>query len=487
MLFHEQQKESVPDLFEQYQVLCGVEEEFLIINKNGTLADVADDIMVKSAEILEKDSSLLNSLQVKIRGLDAEPSPSQIEYVTLPLPPSSIEEAVIEGRKLVIDAAKQIGVKILAQSLHPTQSDPHPISGTHLNVSVQREGAIMTPEHLKAVYNYLWNYLPEMIATSANSPIYKGNLNNVASNRCANSTVLKRNGFAVIEVPENRPALVPMRYYGRMRYKLKIGYEKDEFSKKVISNNRGERLVDITPRGPFTNISDDNDELPSRNRVEVRIIDVQYKQQDLLDLAYLCCVSALHAIYLNSTGEIIKDPYHNNNVENSIANGFNSVFKRRNGMEDTLKTSLTRWVEETRKYQDYLGVKIKNLPLPKISTESIQKKLDIEYQTRKIEKLRQQGRIQARIQFGASRIVSDRNGRQYKIEPGTQTRGKLSAKYDFSYDEEDGLVTNYNGIKVVNYLVVQNLRIPLIENDRLIQVQSESESLIDRLFGDFFF
>jgi hypothetical protein len=101
--------------------------------------------------------------------------------------------------------------------------------------------------------------------------------------------------------------------------------------------------------------------------------------------------------------------------------------------------------------------------------------------------LRQQGRIQARIQFGASRIVSDRNGRQYKIEPGTQTRGKLSAKYDFSYDEEDGLVTNYNGIKVVNYLVVQNLRIPLIENDRLIQVQSESESLIDRLFGDFFF
>ena len=283
MLFHEQKEESIPDQYDQYQVLCGIEEEFLIIKKNGTLADVADDIMVKSAEILERDSSLLNSLQVKIRGLDAEPSRSQIEYVTLPLPPSQIEQAIIEGRRLVIKAANQIGAKILAQSLHPTQSDPNPISGTHLNVSVQKKGAIMTPEHIKAVYNYLWNYLPEIIAISANSPIYRGNINNIASNRCANSSVLKRNGFAVIEVPENRPALVPMRYYGRMRYKLKIGYEKDEFSKKVIANSRGERLVDISPRGPFCNISDDADELPSRNRVEVRIIDVQFNQQDLLD------------------------------------------------------------------------------------------------------------------------------------------------------------------------------------------------------------
>jgi gamma-glutamyl:cysteine ligase YbdK (ATP-grasp superfamily) len=487
MLFHEKKKDSEPDLYDQFQVLCGVEEEFLIIKKNGTLADVADDIMVKSAEILERDNSLLNSLQVKIRGLDAEPSRSQIEYVTLPLPPSSIESAVIEGRKLIIEAAKQIGFKILAQSLHPTQSDPNPISGTHINVSVQKKGAIMTPEHLKAVYNYLWNYLPEIIATSGNSPIYRGNLNNIASNRCANSTVLKRNEFAVIEIPENRPALVPMRYYGRMRYKLKIGYEKDEFSNKVIANNRGDRLVDITPRGPFTNISDDNDELPSRNRVEVRIIDVQYNVQDLLDLAYLCCSSALHAVYLNSTGEIFQDPYHNLNVENAIANGFNSAFKRRNGTREPLKATLTRWIEGTKKYQEYLGIRIKNLPLPKIQTESIQKELDIEYQTRKIEKLRQQGRIQASIQFGESRIVSDRNGRRYRIEPGTQTRGELSARYEFSYDESDGLVANYKGIKVVNYLNVQNLRIPLKENDRVLKVQSESESLLDRLFGDFLF
>ncbi|MFX0141230.1 MAG: hypothetical protein ACFFDN_46755, partial [Candidatus Hodarchaeota archaeon] len=160
MLFHEKREELDSDIYKDYQVLCGIEEEFLIINKNGRLAKVADDIMVKSAEILENDQKFLSSLQVKIRGLDAEPSPSQIEYVTLPLPPTLLELAVKEGRKLLIEAAKQLGVKILAQSLHPIQSDPNPISGTHINVSVQKKGSLMTPEEMRVVYNYLWDYLP---------------------------------------------------------------------------------------------------------------------------------------------------------------------------------------------------------------------------------------------------------------------------------------------------------------------------------------
>lgn len=49
------------------------------------------------------------------------------------------------------------------------------------------------------------------------------------------------------------------------------------------------------------------------------------------------------------------------------------------------------------------------------------------------------------------------------------------------------MATNFNVIKVVNNLVVQNLKIPLKENDRVLRVQSESESLIDRLFSDMFF
>ncbi|MFX1467078.1 MAG: hypothetical protein ACFFB8_00325 [Promethearchaeota archaeon] len=487
MLFHDKKEEVDYDPYKEFQVLCGIEEEFLIINKKGTLAKVADDIMVKSAEILERDQNFLSSLQVRIRGLDAEPSPSQIEYVTLPLPPASLEQAIKEGRKLLIEAANQIGVKILAQSLHPVQSDPNPICGTHINVSVQKKGSLMTPEEIKVVNNYLWDYLPEIIGISANSYLYRGNANNIASNRCANSTVLKRNGFAVIQIPENRPALIPMRYYGRMRYKLKIGFEEDEFSKKVIANDRGDRLVDITPRGPFTNISDDNDELPSRNRIEVRIVDVQYNTEDLLDIAYLCCVSALHAIKLNSNGEISQDPYHSINVENAIANGTKAVFKRPNGGIESLETSISRWIEETKNYQDYLGIKIKNLPYKKLQIDQSQKELNIEYQTRKIEKLRQQGRSYVVMELVDPRIVTDRQGNRYKIKAGTQVQGTLEAKYNFSFDDINGMVTNFNGIRVINNLVVQNLRIPLKENDRVLRGRSESESLIDRLFGDFFF
>ncbi|MFX0008274.1 MAG: hypothetical protein ACFFAV_16310 [Candidatus Hermodarchaeota archaeon] len=487
MLFHEKSKEIDSDIYKDYQVLCGIEEEFLIINKNGTLAKKADDIMMKSAEILEQDQNFLNSLQVKIRGLDAEPSPSQIEYVTLPLSPKSLEQAVFEGRKLVTEAANQLGVKILAQSLHPVQSDPNPISGTHINVSVQKKGSLMTPEEMKVVYNYLWDYLPEIIGISANSHIYRGNYNNIASNRCANSTVLKSNGFAQIQVPENRPALIPMRYYGRMRYKLKIGFEEDEFSKKVIANNRGDRLVDISPRGPFTNISDDNDELPSRNRIEVRIVDVQYNIKDLLDIAYLCCVSTLHAIELQATGEIQKDPYHTVNVENAIANGFNAVFRRSIGETELLETSLFRWIKETEKYQDYLNIQIENLLKKEKQTNQTQKELTIEYQSRKIEKMRQQGKKYVFMELLEPRIVSDRRGNRYKITAGTQVRGTLEAKYNFSYDDMNGMVTNFNGIRVVNNLVVQNLKIPLRETDRVLRSQSESQSLIDRLFGDAFF
>ena len=487
MLFYEKREELDQDIYKDYQVLCGIEEEFLLINKNGRLAKVADDIMVKAADILEKDQNFLSSLQVRIRGLDAEPSPSQIEYVTLPLPPTLLEQAIKEGRNLLTEAAKQIGVKILAQSLHPVQSDPNPICGTHINVSVQKKGGLMTPEDMKIVYNYLWDYLPEIIGISANSYIYRGNWNNIASNRCANSTVLKPNGFALIEIPENRPALIPMRYYGRMRYKLKIGFEEDEFSKKVITNNRGDRLVDITPRGPFTNISDDNDELPSRNRIEVRIVDVQYNTEDLINIAFLCCGSVLHAIHLQSTGEIIQDPYHTNNVENAIANGTKAVFKRPNGVKESLETSISRWINEIKIYQDFLGIKIKNLPDKKIKTDLSQKELNIEYQTRKIEKLRQQGKKYVFMELVEPRIVTDRRGKRYKITAGTQVRGNLEASYSFSYDDVDGMVTNFNGIRVTNNLVVQNLKIPLVENDRVLRVQSESESLLDRLFGDFYF
>lgn len=486
MWFHKKQKD-VEDLAKEYQVLCGIEEEFLILDNDGTLIEAADDLMVKAAEILEENNQLLDSLRIKIRSLDAEPNPAQIEYVTLPLKPDQLEDAVKSGRKLLIDAGKKLGVKIFTQSLHPIQSDPNPIVGTHINVSVQKKDNLMKSEEIKALHNYLWNLTPEIIAMSANSPIFEGKNTNIASNRCANSSVLKPNGFAQIEIPEEKPSLVPMRYYGRMRYQLKIGRGEDEFAKKVITNSRGERLVDITPRGPLTNIQDDKDESPSRNRVEIRIIDAQHNIEDLLDIAYLCCYSGLHALYLESTGTIAPDPHHKENIERAISQGKDASFERKNGMKMSFQESLTQWIQETSKYEDYLGVKIKNLPTEKFERPPIQSELEVDFQTRKIEKIRQQGNVYANVVLSNSRIVTDNRGEKYKVTGGRAIQGKLAVKYKLDYEEENDMVKNFNTIKIINILRVQGLDIPLEQGDRVQNVRSRHENLLDRLLGGFGF
>lgn len=485
MFFYEKMKD-VADNFDEYQVLCGIEEEFLIIDEDGTLVEAADQIMKTAANIIENNPDMLESLRIKIRSLDAEPNPAQIEYVTLPIELGKVESAVKAGRQLLIDSAKKLGIKIFAQSLHPIQSDPHPIVGTHINVSVQKRDSLMKSEHLKAVNNYLWNYLPEIIATTANSPIYQGRENNIASNRCANSTVLKANGFARIEVPDDKPALIPMRYYGRMRYQLKIGRGDDEFSKKVIANDRGERLVDITPRGPFTNIDDDKDEAPSRNRVEIRVIDVQQDIKDILDIAYLCSASALHAIHLDKSGKIKPDPYHKENIERAIAKGWNATFKRSGGMEISLQESLRDWINKLSKYEEYLGIKVENLPEEKFKKPPIQKQIEVKYKTRKIEKMRQQGNEYVIAVLENDRIVSDNRGEKYKVSGGRQIQGRLSAKYSLSYEEKDDIIQAFNEITITNTLKVQGLNIPLKEGDKIIRRRTRSEDLIDRLLGGFF-
>lgn len=467
------------DPCKNYQVLCGIEEEFLIINKDGTLVNAADELMVRAAEILERDNKRLDFLQLKIRGLDAEPSPSQIEYVTLPLLPKDITEAVEAGRKLLSDAANHLGYKIFSQSLHPIQSDPHPMCGTHINVSVQRAGGFMNVEELAAVHDYLWNYLPELIALSANSPIFQGSTTNIASNRINHSTVLKPNGSSQIQIPKRTAALVPMQYYGRMRYTLRLAGEN---VKKVITNPRGERFVDITPRGPLTNIGDDEDSSLMTNRVEVRIFDVQQDHEYLLDLAHLCCVSALHAIYLYKTGEIIPDPYHRTNVERAGYNGADAHLTRNKSKDESIQESVTRWINETEKYQKILGIKIAKLPRSK--TE-YQDELEVEFKTRRIEDLRQQGKVYAVVQLDKSRTITDQRGRKYGVSRGTQVQGKLAVDYKLTYQEKNGIVTNFQGIKITNTLDVKGIRIPLDAKDRILVALSRSEYLSRSLFSGF--
>lgn len=336
-----------------------------------------------------------------------------------------------------------------------------------------------------AVNNYLWNYLPEIVAATSNSPVYLGRQTGVVSNRYLHSTVLKPNGPARIELPDDRPALVPMQYYGRRRYRLKIGTGDDVFSQKVMANLKGSRLVDITPRGPSTNIVDDKDDSPVRNRVEVRVIDMQQEVSDLLDVAYLICSSALHAVELDETGTMHLDRHHDSNLKEAFTKGSNAVFKRDGGGEEGAKESIAAWVRETAPARDYLGVKIGPLE----SSGDLRKphlgcRPSVAYNTPEIDKLRKRGTLVV-VKLGRARIVSDTSGRQYKVKAGTSIDGTLSVDYSLSYeeDEDDGLVTCFKSLDVTNTLDVRGLLIPLEAGDEVVRVIEESDYLLNRLLG----
>ncbi|MHA2233652.1 MAG: hypothetical protein ACXAB4_14310, partial [Candidatus Hodarchaeales archaeon] len=142
--------------------------------------------------------------------------------------------------------------------------------------------------------------------------------------------MLKPNAMGVLQIPEKQSQLVQQTYYGRLRYALKIGY--DETEPLVVMNSQGNRLTDITARGPHTNIDQDRDETPLRNRVEIRIFDVQANSARLVDLCYLCCGLALHATSCTEDNPEIKpDPYHDENIQRATQDGLDATFLTPNG------------------------------------------------------------------------------------------------------------------------------------------------------------
>ncbi|MFX0182698.1 MAG: hypothetical protein ACFE95_06395, partial [Candidatus Hodarchaeota archaeon] len=378
------------------------------------------------------------------------------------------------------DAARKLNVKILAQSIHPIQSDPHPMCGTHINVSVKQKGSLMSVEDIAAVYNYLWNYLPELWALSADSRYYLGNLTDVFSNRYLRSGVLKPNESARIIVPRKaKAALIPLHdYYGQDRVSLRIASEQDE--KQVITNRTGNRLVDITPRGPYTNIDQDNEQSPILNRIEVRIFDVQQKVGNLLNLAYLCCASSMCAAASKKT--IHLDSHHKENIQRAVLMGRRGTLIK-NGREVPISQSISEWHRETLKYQHMLGIKVKPQLLLNENT-FMQKDLPVFFETRPIEILRQQGKKFSIVKFNKSVNVVDHRGQKYNIKPKSKVQGVLGVQYKLNYTEQiPNMVTHFKSIHVINILDVQGLKIPLTSKDSIITALNEEEVRNQRISG----
>ncbi|MFW9914965.1 MAG: glutamate-cysteine ligase family protein [Candidatus Thorarchaeota archaeon] len=473
------------DICREYRVLCGIEEEFLLINEDGSLAQQADDTMLAAAEMLRGDQKRLARLRLKIRALDPEPSRAQIEYTTLPTPPTSIRDFVIEGRRLISDAAQAAGCLAFCQSLHSFESRPNPMAGTHINVSVRRQERLMTPEEQVMVYNHCWNHLPELIAASANSPIIFGQETGIISNRIARSRVLRRNPVATLQIPEKQSQLVQQSYYGRLRYALKIG--SDETEPLVIMNSQGNRLTDITARGPYTNIDQDRDETPLRNRVEIRIFDVQTDSERLVDLCYLCCGLALHATSCLGEGlEIKPDPYHDENIKRAVRDGLDATLVTLNGTISARK-SINELAEEIQPYLRLMGVRFIGSLARSPPTISQRSPTALRREMQTFERLYRSARRYLIVRTGRQRTAMDpRTGQRYSVPNRTRLFGTLQARHRMKLEKgEYGLIKNFKEADPAYYLVVKGVPILMDQRDSVETAMTEEEYVRARIMGRF--
>ncbi|MET3936641.1 carboxylate-amine ligase [Arthrobacter sp. OAP107] len=169
----------------------GVEEELLLVDP-------------ATGEALPRAGALLD---LYVRPLQAASGPVltaefQQEMIEVVTPPhatlSELAQDIVAGRSIAHQAAQDVGVRVAALGTSPLPADPHPVQlrrframteeygltareqltcGCHIHVSVE------SPEEGVAVLDRMRNWLPVLIALSANSPFWHGKDSGYASYR----------------------------------------------------------------------------------------------------------------------------------------------------------------------------------------------------------------------------------------------------------------------------------------------------------------
>ncbi|MGK3649117.1 carboxylate-amine ligase [Pseudarthrobacter enclensis] len=169
----------------------GVEEELLLVDPGkGEAVPMAGALLDLYVRPLEASAGPV---------LTAEFQQEMIEVVT---PPHStlagLQADIIAGRAIAGQAAEDVGVRVAALGTSPLPSDPHPVRlrrfaamveeygltareqltcGTHIHVSIESH------EEGVAVLDRIRNWLPVLVALSANSPFWHGEDTGYASYR----------------------------------------------------------------------------------------------------------------------------------------------------------------------------------------------------------------------------------------------------------------------------------------------------------------
>ncbi|MGC9020334.1 MAG: glutamate-cysteine ligase family protein [Candidatus Methanodesulfokora sp.] len=444
------------------QVLIGLEEELFLLNKMGFLSRFSEFLLHRLVRDLSRDRDRLEKARSYLMGIQWEPNPSQIEYVTRPMEFSELREAVGFSRRLIARAAIRTNQLIYVGSVHPVESNPLPLNGTHVNVSVSSNG-VPSNKLLAAIYMHIRNHLPEIIAMTANSPVINGRVHGFGSARMIYSRVLKPSGPVMIR---RRPvSFIPWRERSKTRYGV-IFRKMRLFKSELVFDPAGDRLKEIAIRGPSTNIPEDIHTAKRSSRVEVRGIDNQATEEYLLDTALIIAGLAYEASVLVGRGVKIRERRNlQKNRNRAIKHGAEAEFILDGGERVKARDSFILMIDRIGEYIDLIGSMSSGLKegIPEIIKIGIPEIVDQE----KFSKLEERNRIVVKV-----RLSRERDGVSFtgsKFRASGEAKGLLFPEYSLKFREENGIVRKFNRIEKRYWLLSKEGYIPLVESDDVIK------------------
>ncbi len=448
----------------------GIEEEGFTLNHLGFLAPYSYLVAEELLDIIQEDANTLRKIRSILLGLQWEPHPSQLEYVTHPLKPENLYNTLKYSREILGRCAQKKGLLMGFFSMHPIQSTPLPINGTHINISYTGIGEARRLSQLNYVTNYLRNYMPEIIAATANTPIYRGVYNGYTSNRLRLSRVLKKSEYNKLVIKPFR--IIPPTMRERFRYGILFERIR-KYIRRIEVNKEGDRLLDLTVRGPHTNIVEDLFKSPDTTRIEVRMIDNQLNLNYLNDIICILLGLIYEGLENYEKGkELKKRPQLDRLREAAIKNGVDAISEEGVKLGDRLKEI----VERIEPNISHLGLKLRS-KLKHGIPEAKQNKVLIQDSYPEATKLKIDGYIWMKIKTNKTRNIIKITGEKEKIPPGTY-QGIIVPEYSLEYEGDDGILKKITKIYIKHYIYTGEGYIEIDQDDDIVASLKPAERLI---------
>ncbi len=452
---------------ENLKIRVGIENELLTVNNKGFIVPAADLIIKEIIDDIVNKRIDIGFLKRFIYGIQWEPHPAQLEVVTQPLNFLLVEKTMKLIRTYLGEVASRRKLMIYAGSVHPIQSNPFPINGTHISISVvPKRRKSMPRKFLVYVHNNVRRYLPELIALTANSPVMSGEYSGYASTRLHYSRVLRPSRYAIIR--RSKATIIPREKRAILKYAFIFTRDK-RYEHKVVADRVGIRLLDITPRGPYTNIIEDYGSGPESSRVEIRFIDNPSTVDYLVDVTHILMGIALEAIdLLRRKQKIVESKSLEENRLRAIKDGINADFITENGDTVSARKCVLEMIENIRPYLDMLGVKlqtslrsgvpeIEKLGKPKISSEH-----EI------IHRYLRQGKVFLRVKLNSSRALITFSGNRDSLKAKT-VFGFVFPQYKLEWTSfEKNIISTFTRIHISYWMLTNHGYIRIHPDDIVI-------------------